>query len=1089
MLVLAVALCPAIAAGHDVTINGNVQFSELDGSPLDHDGVVDGVFTVTDGNLRVVGTISCNDAEPLPQTADACRIQINVSGNIVIATGSAILAENSRGKGNGGDITLTAGGHLILEAVGSVLPGGLISSSRTGGPDSATDRAGTIRIRTGGDVNVARGATIAANAAAALGGEIEIVADGAVIVDGLVASGPSSRLRFDPHTGRALIQSSAAQSGGPITIQSFCLTDPGVIIGGEGVVVSQGELTAARVQLDACGIDVRGLVASLSKDAGSSVALRSATTIRVDGSDLGDAAAIQQRFGQVRADGTIGGGATNEARLLAANDITVLGPIATEITIPAVSAMPGNANGSPGGIIRVVSLQGQIVGTGRAFQAGRRVTSNDGGTIALDARQGVTLDGARLFAFGDPEALTGKGGSILVRSYQGSVRWESGTGDVRPTGAGVPRTRRGVIALTYCTSVTTVGTNFPAIAGVVPPFPEILQNCADAAPTLPPGETLADAPPTVTLTTPGDGAIGVSRDTTIRIEFSEAVSVSAAAFVLRCPNTGSPRAFSTAQPSGSVVVLTPSGPLPVDSVCQVTVVATNVRDVDTEDGPDRMSQDYVFSFSTGPGSPATIVSSPAATFVVATSGVFQILTTGFPTPQLSKAGALPAGVSFQDNGDGTATLAGIPGAGTAGFFGLTVTASNSSGPPALQNFTLTVQQAPSLASTTPVTFTVGSTSSIAVTATGWPTPAITSTGLLPSGLTFVDHGNGTGTLSGTPASGTAGAYNPVLTAANAVGSLDLAMTVLVKDPPAASSTTSSSSSTSTPTTVATFGGGGGVGFMPFSAGSGRSGSGTSSTPDRGDSGGSAGSFGSGETGGGDTRSTVESAGLPRESSPQAPPRGRDATGASAGGGRPDPSVPAPPEFATRNREAFTVEEYANFTVMTVGSPAPRITRQGALPPGLSMTDNRNGTATIFGIPEADSFGVHKLTLIAANSLGAARQELTLAVCPALVLAPRDPLRDGQVGKRYAMAFVASGGTGPYTFKLAEGSPTGWQMEGPSFFGTPTMTGYVTFTVIVTDATGCQDLRTYRVLIGSDSVVAEAPAASTGATAGAPPPGR
>src|SRR5688572_27656686 len=146
VLVLAVALCPAIAAGHDVTINGNVQFSELDGSPLDHDGVVDGVFTVTDGNLRVVGTISCNDAEPLPQTADACRIQINVSGNIVIATGSAILAENSRGKGNGGDITLTAGGHLILEAVGSVLPGGLISSSRTGGPDSATDRAGTIRI-------------------------------------------------------------------------------------------------------------------------------------------------------------------------------------------------------------------------------------------------------------------------------------------------------------------------------------------------------------------------------------------------------------------------------------------------------------------------------------------------------------------------------------------------------------------------------------------------------------------------------------------------------------------------------------------------------------------------------------------------------------------------------------------------------------------------------------------------------------------------------------------------------------------------------------------------------------------------------
>ena len=41
-------------------------------------------------------------------------------------------------------------------------------------------------------------------------------------------------------------------------------------------------------------------------------------------------------------------------------------------------------------------------------------------------------------------------------------------------------------------------------------------------------------------------------------------------------------------------------------------------------------------------------------------------TAGFPTATtLTKTGALPAGVTFTDNGDGTATLAGTPAAGPA----------------------------------------------------------------------------------------------------------------------------------------------------------------------------------------------------------------------------------------------------------------------------------------------------------------------------------------------------------------------------------------------------------------------------------------
>ena len=56
---------------------------------------------------------------------------------------------------------------------------------------------------------------------------------------------------------------------------------------------------------------------------------------------------------------------------------------------------------------------------------------------------------------------------------------------------------------------------------------------------------------------------------------------------------------------------------------------------------------------------------------------------------LSETGTLPSGVTFVDNGDGTATLAGT--ATVAGTYPLTITASNGTAPDATQPFTLTVQ--------------------------------------------------------------------------------------------------------------------------------------------------------------------------------------------------------------------------------------------------------------------------------------------------------------------------------------------------------------------------------------------------------------
>lgn len=83
---------------------------------------------------------------------------------------------------------------------------------------------------------------------------------------------------------------------------------------------------------------------------------------------------------------------------------------------------------------------------------------------------------------------------------------------------------------------------------------------------------------------------------------------------------------------------------------------------------------------------------------------------------------------------------------------------------------LSAAQAPAITSANNATFVVGTAGSFTVTTTGSPTPAITESGSLPSGVTFTDKHDGTAALAGTPSAGTAGIYPITITAANGVGS-------------------------------------------------------------------------------------------------------------------------------------------------------------------------------------------------------------------------------------------------------------------------------------------------------------------------------
>jgi hypothetical protein len=98
---------------------------------------------------------------------------------------------------------------------------------------------------------------------------------------------------------------------------------------------------------------------------------------------------------------------------------------------------------------------------------------------------------------------------------------------------------------------------------------------------------------------------------------------------------------------------------------------------------------------------------------------------------------------------------------------------------ARQAFTLTVDRVPALRHVGTVHAPTGAAMDQPIKATGYPVPALTESGTLPAGLTFTDHGNGTGDIAGTPAAGSSGHYPVTITTASSMGSASESFTIVV----------------------------------------------------------------------------------------------------------------------------------------------------------------------------------------------------------------------------------------------------------------------------------------------------------------------
>ena len=339
--------------------------------------------------------------------------------------------------------------------------------------------------------------------------------------------------------------------------------------------------------------------------------------------------------------------------------------------------------------------------------------------------------------------------------------------------------------------------------------------------------------------------------------------------------------------------------------------------------------------------------------------------------------------------------------GSQGSYPVTITAANASDNSSVtQSVTITVNPATAPSLTLPAAdFTLNQTGSVAVSATGYPTPSITETGTLPAGLNFTDNGNGTALLSGTPTSN--GTTELTITATNAIGTTSQTFDVQVGEGPAITSAASASATVGSALTftVTT------TGYpAPSLAASGLpasgdftftdNGNGTatiSGTPTSADIANDSVDITATNTYGSTTQTfalSVAAAAPVGPVSPVTPPVApvSPVTPPVA------PVSPVSPPYApvtppsgtapvfTSSSSATAVAGKASTIIVTAsGVPAPEIAETGSLPAGVTFTAYSNGTAIFAGTPGATTGGAYPLTLTATNSTGSTNQTFLLKV--------------------------------------------------------------------------------------------------------------
>lgn len=354
----------------------------------------------------------------------------------------------------------------------------------------------------------------------------------------------------------------------------------------------------------------------------------------------------------------------------------------------------------------------------------------------------------------------------------------------------------------------------------------------------------------------------------------------------------------------------------------------------------------------------SVTSEATATGTVGSSFSFTVTATGYPVDTLSVAG-LPGGLHFTDNHDNTGTITGTPVRATSGLHTLHVKATDVQGTTretATQVFSLYIDRAPSIVAPATVKVAADAAFSTTVHTSGYPEASLSETGALPTGVSFVDNGNGTATLSGTPTIPISSPTWPItVTASNTAGSTSKAVLLEVVNTPVFNSgltpsavvgepfsDTITTSSYLTPTLSV-------QGVLPTGVEFTDLGNGTATV-----------------------------AGTPALGSRTV--YRVKVTAATALGSTTRYlvlSVDRTPTFTSTSTVAATEDAALTFNVSAAGYPLPTLAESGTLPPGTTFVVESPGHGRLEGAPTAT--GTWTVTITATNTAGTATQTLTITV--------------------------------------------------------------------------------------------------------------
>ena len=186
----------------------------------------------------------------------------------------------------------------------------------------------------------------------------------------------------------------------------------------------------------------------------------------------------------------------------------------------------------------------------------------------------------------------------------------------------------------------------------------------------------------------------------------------------------------------------------------------------------------------------------------------------------------------------------------------------------------------------------------------------------------------------------------------------------------------------------------------------------------------------------------------------------DSRGAAAGSSTSSCNIviaPAPPTLICASSTGQVGVFYNSALIAGGGAPPYTFSiTAGALPPGLTLNTT---TGAITGTPTSAGTFTFTAQVVdtRGNAAGTTTSSCSIHTTPPTI-AVQCATSTGTVGAPYSSAFVASGGTAPYSYAITAGALPGGLTLNPStgaITGTPTTAGTFNFTVTATDSTGGQ----------------------------------